>query len=149
MISRGERSRRASCLEEAGDRRIARNAGCVRQQMNETHVAPMRRRVGIMARDPIVEREPALFHQLQDGGGGELLGERAEAEFALRLMRDIPFAVGEAKALAKQNGIARGNEHRAGEEIGRDEIRDEVARGSERMPPAPAKNAAARQRVWP
>ncbi len=115
-------------LEEARNGRIARDAGRMGQQMQQTHVMPGRRRIAIMFADLVVEREFAGLHELQDGGRGELLGERAEPEFALRQMRNVPFAIGQSKPLPQEHLAAGCDQNRAGEKIGRDEAGDELFR---------------------
>ena len=61
--------------EEMRQRRIARYPRCMRQQMKEGDIRPGSRRIGKMLRDLVVKCEAAAFHQLQDRGRGELLGQ--------------------------------------------------------------------------
>ena len=65
--------------------------------------------------DQIVRLELAALLQQQDGGCGELLGDRAQAELSGGSIRYLPLQVGEAVALVEQRFAAACHQHRSHE----------------------------------
>ncbi|KIU01453.1 hypothetical protein QU38_01550, partial [Staphylococcus aureus] len=62
-----------------------------------------------------IETQLAALLEQQDRSGGELLGDRTEAEFGLAVVRDLPFEIGRAIALVEQDPAGLRNEHGAHE----------------------------------
>ena len=62
--------------------------------------------VGEPLRDVVVEGELPFVAELQDGDGGELLGDGADLEHRVHRQRNVPFDVRLAVALEEQGVVA-------------------------------------------
>ncbi len=85
--------------------------------MPDRDLGPGCGRIGVIGRNRIVELELALLGELQNRGGGELLGDRADAKLGVERIRYIPLAVGEAIGLLENDFAVFGNEDGATESI--------------------------------
>ncbi len=85
--------------------RVARDAGGMGEQVLDGDLLSVRGIVRQVLRDLVLDPQlPPLLKQ-QDGGGGELLGDRAQLEHHLRRYRSSELQVRHAKPLA-QHGLA-------------------------------------------
>ena len=60
----------------------------------------------------VVQRQPALLHQLHHRGGRERLGDRGDAEQVVGLQRNLRLQVLPAEAAAVDDGVVPGHHHR-------------------------------------
>ena len=75
-------------------------------------------KVGKEARERVVDGELFILGEAQDGGGGELLGDRADAEFRRRRGGDMAFEIGEADGLFVNDPAIARDERGNGDGLG-------------------------------
>jgi hypothetical protein len=82
---------------------VLRDAGRVREQVLDRDLLPLRRVVGQELGDVVAQRQLALLLQHHDRHGGELLGERGDAEHHLGPDRQVELQVGHAVAFPEEH----------------------------------------------
>src|SRR5690242_13232764 len=85
----------------------------MREQVEDGDLVPGGGSVRHVLLDGIVNLEFATLFQKKDGGGGELLGDGADAELGSWRVRDLPFQVGEAVTLVEKHFAVARYEHGA------------------------------------
>ena len=96
--------------EESGVIGVTRDAGSVTEELGDGYAgAGVLAVVGEIAGDVAVEFDAALGYLLENEHGGELLGDRAKAEFDVRGVGDVPLAIGEAVAAFEDNFVVFGH----------------------------------------
>ena len=92
------------------------DAAGVGEQLLDGHHGLLGRVVREVARDGRVEVDLALFDELQDERGGELLGHRPDAVLGVGRVGDAPRHLGFAEAVFVHHLVARGEQDRAVEQ---------------------------------
>src|SRR5205823_4355804 len=85
------------------------------QQVGKGDFGPARGGVGQILRHHVICPQFASLFQQQDGRRRELLRQRAQAEFGLGRIRNIPFKVGGSIPLVQENLATLGDENRSHE----------------------------------
>jgi hypothetical protein len=102
--------------EESGVVGVTRDAGSVTEELGDGDArAGVLAVVGEIVGDVAIEFDAALGYLLENEHGGELLGDRAETEFDVRGVGDVPLAIGEAVAALEDNFVVFGYEDGASE----------------------------------
>jgi hypothetical protein len=102
-------------LAEVG---VALDAAAVVQQLADRDLLALQRELRHVAREIVVERQLLLFDEAQDRRGGELLGDRTDAEQRRAGRRHHVFGLGEAVALRHHDGRALRDADREADRVG-------------------------------
>src|SRR5690606_31662300 len=94
----------------AGDVGVVLDARGVVEQLGDGDV-PAAGIVGQVAAERIVERDPAFVHQPEHAGGGELLGDGADAEDMVGRQRYAKLDAGHAARAAVDHLVAARDQH--------------------------------------